>query len=606
MYKVQSVTHVSRATLQFLLAQFHGHWLRIVAAGALMIAGSIIPLPLAWLTRYLIDDVLRPGHGSTLNAIALCLIAYIVVSVIVGVVETYLVTITQEAVVMNLQRTILCHLHARGMAFFKGSTSGYLTGRIVNDAVAIGTFLGGVGLPLIRDITALAVALCLMFLFQWRLAAAVLLFMPLVVVTEAAFVKQIRSCSSRLYEVIALAWDTLHESIAAMELVKGLHAEGQELNKVDRALQEKLNAAVGLSIISSWSSLVKGVVSGLGPLLVLWFGGEMVVARRISLGTLVAFNGLAAYMFSPLGRLLRVRADAQASLAGSDRVCELLSAPPEVQDPLHPRDFQRIRGSVEFQDVWFSYGTGQQALKGIHLAVKPGERVALVGRNGAGKTSLISLIPRFFDPDRGAVRIDGIDIRSVRQGDLRIQIGIVSQGSSLLPGTVMENICYGVSNPIEREAVQAAVDALAYDFITKLPRGFDTEVGQRGMRLSGGERQRISIARILLRRPQIVILDEATSEVDAESEAAIQCLLNGSLFGRTIFLISHRIASVKHADRIVVMECGTIVDGGSHDELYERCFLYRALYKGELPWFTRAQPEDSPGRPPSAQLDRLG
>ncbi|HSK62916.1 MAG TPA: ABC transporter ATP-binding protein, partial [Pyrinomonadaceae bacterium] len=295
------------------------------------------------------------------------------------------------------------------------------------------------------------------------------------------------------------------------------------------------------------------------------------------LGTLMAFNIFVGYLFAPAQRLMNVAADAQSSSVALDRLCELFETKREVDDPIAPQELNGVRGDVSFRDISFSYSPGQPVLRGINLDVSAGSVVALVGRNGAGKTTLVNLVPRFFDPDQGQLCVDGIDVRSLRQKDLRSVIAMVPQETVLFSGTIRENVCYGCAEASDTDAWEAIAAANADEFINTLPDGLATEVGENGVGLSGGQRQRIAIARAMIRQPRILILDEATSEVDVESEQFIRAALERLFRDRTTFIIAHRLATVVNADLIVVLDKGKIVDQGTHPELFERCSLYRDL-----------------------------
>ena len=374
-----------------------------------------------------------------------------------------------------------------------------------------------------------------------------------------------------------MACESLTESLSAMEVVKAFVAEENEAAKVRRAVVARMKAFVQMGLVSSVSTFAAWFIAGLGPLLVLWFGGRMIVNGELTLGTLMAFNIFVGYLFSPAQRLMNVAADAHSSSVALERICELFETKRDVDDPQDPLELGGLRGDVSFRQISFAYSPGQPVLKNINLDVPAGSVVALVGRNGAGKTTLVNLIPRFFDPDHGQMCVDGIDVRLLRQKDLRSLIAIVPQETVLFSGTIRENICYGSLEASEIDAREAMAVANADQFINALPDGLDTEVGENGAGLSGGQRQRIAIARAMIRQPRILILDEATSEVDVESEQFIRTALEQLFRDRTTFIIAHRLATVVNADLIVVLDKGEILDQGTHQELFGRCSLYRDL-----------------------------
>jgi subfamily B ATP-binding cassette protein MsbA len=569
-----------------------------------MALGVALQLPLALVTRYIIDSALPRKDVHAIDAVIVGLIGLMAVKGAADVVQNYVIVVAREYMNADMQKWLFSHVQRLDLSFFKGSKSGYLTARIYNDVSALGFLVSNALLPSIRDVLTLAVAAALLFVFHWKLAIASLLVVPLFVASLRALSARIKQLSATLQETSAVAWDGMQESLSAMTVVKAFQAEEREAARVVRALREKADASVRKTLMSSLSALAASFIAGGGPLVVLWYGGRMVVHGEITLGTLMAFNICLGYLLFPAQRLMNINSEVQMALAAADRVHDLISMTPKVRDAEQPVVLARVSGAVKFRNVSFSYEPGREVLHRINFEAAPGETIAIVGRNGAGKTTLVNLIPRFYDVQEGSVLVDDIDVRRLRQNDLLRAIGIVPQESLLFGASIRDNLYYGLPGASDEELRRVCVAANAYQFIIeKLPRGFDTQVGERGTRLSGGERQRLAIARAMLRNPAILILDEATSEVDAESERLIQLALADLFRGRTTFVIAHRFSTLLHADKILVLEDGRLIDQGRHGDVFERCSVYRGLCRDQLIGAAgRAEqvPAETGARPPGS------
>jgi ATP-binding cassette, subfamily B, bacterial MsbA len=550
---------------------------KLMLAAGLMVISVGLQLPMALVTRYIIDDLLPNKNIRGLDLVILTLLAVMILKGLVDVWQSYTISLARERVVANIQMQLLDHVQSLSLSFFWKSKAAYLSARISADSTSVGNAVTNSILPAIRDVVTLVFATIMVMIFQWKLGLASLAILPMFIFSLRLLSKRRRRCAEAYQESYAVACESLTESLSAMEVVKAFVAEDNEAAKVRRAVVARMNAFVQMGLVSSVSTFAGWFIAGLGPLLVLWFGGRMIVNGELTLGTLMAFNIFVGYLFAPAQRLMNVAADTQSSFVALDRISELFETKREVDDPQEPVELGEVRGDVSFRQISFSYSPGQPVLRRINLDVPAGSVVALVGRNGAGKTTLVNLIPRFFDPDHGQMYVDGIDVRSLRQKDLRSVIAIVPQETVLFSGTIRHNICYGYAEASDIDAREAMIAANADEFINALPNGLDTEVGENGVGLSGGQRQRIAIARAMIRQPRILILDEATSEVDVESEQFIRAALEELFRDRTTFIIAHRLATVVNADVIVVLDKGEIVDQGTHQELFERCSLYRDL-----------------------------
>jgi subfamily B ATP-binding cassette protein MsbA len=555
---------------------------RIVCAAVLLCVSVVLELPLVFITRYVVDTVLPSHRVGALNTIIVILCGAMLVKGGVDILEGYVSSVARQRVIMNLELVLLRHLQNLGVPYIVNAQTGYLVARVTNDSQRIGGLLTGVLLPLVKSLTTLLLASIIVLRFEWRLGVAACLFIPLFAAAVGVFARILRRASTMTQEACAVAWNRFYESVSIMSLVKAFQTEENEAASVKAALEHSIKHTVRLGIYSSWSSYSTAFLAGMGTLVIFGVGGRMVIAGRLSLGTLMAFTVLIGYLFTPIQQLMQIGNEMQTVLGALDRVYELLHERPQVQDPDHPLSVGSIPLGIRFENVSFGYTANALVLNAVTFATDPGRIVAIVGRNGAGKTTLVNLIPRFYDPQTGSIYIGETNIKQWKLADLRKKIGIVPQGALLISGTIRDNIRYGDQKATDEDIVQAAIAAGAYGFISKLAEGLDTRVGERGLTLSGGERQRIAISRALLRNPEILILDEATSEVDTEAEREIQAQLLRLYRRQTTFVIAHRFTTVMTADRIVVLDEGKVVDEGRHSELLDRCSHYRELCKNQF------------------------
>lgn len=563
--------------LRRLVPYVRPEWRRLALALILMMAGVLLQLALPLITRQIIDSILPHKNFVALNWVIVFLCGFMVFKGICDILQAYVLTSTREKILLRLQIELFRHVQSLSLAFFRNSNTGYLLARINNDIANVGGLLSRVLLGVLKDTTTFVIGAAFILWFDWRLAVAALLVLPFFIASLRLFSAPIKRCSGQYQEMFALVWAAIQESLSAIHIVKSYQTETIEEQRVVNALRRRVEAVVRMTLLSSVSGFATAFVGGVGPLVVLWYGGREVIGGRLTLGTLIAFNVFLGYLFGPAQSLMNLNTEVQTSMASLERVSELFETVPEVKDPVEPKRWINVRGGIEFRDVTFGYDSAKPVLRGVNLVASAGQAVAIVGRSGVGKTTLVSLIPRFFDPQNGSIFVDGIDIRQLKQSDLRRAISIVPQEVFLFSGSIRDNIRYARQDATPKEVERVAALAHAADFIRNLPRGFETEVGERGIKLSGGERQRIAIARAMLRKPKILILDEATSEIDCESERLIQEAMTAWREERTTFIIAHRFATLLNADKIVVLGAGRIVAEGSHYELYAGCPDYHQL-----------------------------
>jgi len=544
----------------------------VVAAGSFLVVGQGL--------RHAIDAGFGGRDASALNSALVLLLAVVAVMSAATFARFYLVSWIGERVVADLRRDLFDHLLRLSPAFFEESRTGDVISRLTADTALLEQVVGSSVSMALRNLIMGVGALAMLMLTSTKLTLLVLLGVPLVIVPIALFGRRVRRLSratqDRVADLGAHVDETLHE-------IRTVQAYGHEA--ADRArFSDYIEAsfATALGRIRQRAALIAAVIllvfGGVG--VILWIGGHDVLAGRMSAGDLSAFVFYSALVAGAAGAISEVIGDLQRGAGAAERVLELLATPPQVSAPADPQVLPTPPlGEIAFEQVRFAYPSraGQPALDGFSLRVAPGERVALVGPSGAGKSTLFALLLRFYDLDQGVIRLDGVDVRRADLAAVRARIALVSQEPALFSGTVRENVRYARPQASDAEVERACDAAYASEFVTRLPRGLDSELGERGVRLSGGQRQRLAIARAILAQRPILLLDEATSALDAESERMVQAALEGLMRGRTTLIIAHRLATVKSADRIAVLDRGRLAAVGTHDQLLASDPLYARL-----------------------------
>jgi subfamily B ATP-binding cassette protein MsbA len=572
--------HLEKKHLKYIkrfLAYFKPHWKYVGLAGIFMLINVLLQLPMPLFTRYIIDNVLPGKNTAILNWVVLALLGFMIIHGFSDLLNGYYLTIFRVKVLFNVQLKLFQHVQNLSIAYFKNTQTGYLTSRLSSDVSNLHGLLANTLLTFVKNVFTFIVGSIVIFIFHWKLALISLIVLPFFVYSIKYFSVRIRNKSHEFQERFARVFGTIQESLSAIELTKLFQLENRNAGKLVNRLKGYIKTSIKVNLLHNTSRFITAFIGGLGPLLVLWYGGREVIRGELTLGTLVAFSAFLGYLYGPVEGVVNLNTAVQSSLASLERIFELFDIAPRIRDPEMPKSLNQVVGMVEFKEVTFSYETNVIVLNKINLTAEPGKTIALVGKSGAGKTSLVNLIPRFYDPQIGAIFIDGIDIKDVRVRDLRKIIGVVPQEVFLFNGSIKENIRCGKLNAEDEEIYEAAKLANAHEFIERFPQGYDSIVGERGAKLSGGEKQRVAIARAILRNPAILILDEATSDLDSESEKLIQQALSRLLEDRTTFVIAHRFSTILNADKIVVLDNKEKVAEGTHKELFDRCDYYKKL-----------------------------
>ncbi len=549
------------------------YWRLLAAAGIMLVFNSLAGLALPQIVSRVVDGALLQASLAVLNRVSGLLLALFVLQAILGFGETYLLGWVGERVVANLRTMLYAHLQSMPLRFFASTRTGELLSRLGSDVSTIQNAVTDTLLSLLSNALMLIGGVIIIFVMAWRLTLVMLAVVPLAVIGMIVLGRWVRRYSRQVQDALAEVSATAEEALAGVRIVKSFAREPYETRRYGDGVERLFNIAIKRVRLGAILGPVISLLAFSSIALVLWVGSREVIAGHLTPGQLVSFLLYTMMIASPIAGFTSLYAQLQRALGASERVFQLLDTAPEMQDAPDASDLPTIRGEVRFEGVCFDYGDTAETrvvLSDIDLTAQPGQVIALVGPSGAGKTTLVNLIPRFYDPNCGRILIDGHDIREVKLRGLREQIGIVPQETALFSSSVRDNIAYGKLDATEDEIEAAARAANAHDFISGLVDGYATLVGERGMKLSGGQRQRIAIARAILKGPRILILDEATSSLDSESEQAVQEALERLMRDRTTFVIAHRLSTIVKADRIIVLDAGRIIEQGTHADLLAR------------------------------------
>ncbi|CUD18580.1 TPA: SAV1866 family putative multidrug efflux ABC transporter [Staphylococcus aureus] len=556
---------------------------------ATIIVGIIkfgIPMLIPLLIKYAIDGVIN-NHALTTDekvhhltiAIGIALFIFVIVRPPIEFIRQYLAQWTSNKILYDIRKKLYNHLQALSARFYANNQVGQVISRVINDVEQTKDFILTGLMNIWLDCITIIIALSIMFFLDVKLTLAALFIFPFYILTVYVFFGRLRKLTRERSQALAEVQGFLHERVQGISVVKSFAIEDNEAKNFDKKNTNFLTRALKHTRWNAYSFAAINTVTDIGPIIVIGVGAYLAISGSITVGTLAAFVGYLELLFGPLRRLVASFTTLTQSFASMDRVFQLIDEDYDIKNGVGAQPIEIKQGRIDIDHVSFQYNDNEAPiLKDINLSIEKGETVAFVGMSGGGKSTLINLIPRFYDVTSGQILIDGHNIKDFLTGSLRNQIGLVQQDNILFSDTVKENILLGRPTATDEEVVEAAKMANAHDFIMNLPQGYDTEVGERGVKLSGGQKQRLSIARIFLNNPLILILDEATSALDLESESIIQEALDVLSKDRTTLIVAHRLSTITHADKIVVIENGHIVETGTHRELIAKQGAYEHLY----------------------------
>lgn len=568
-----------------LLRRMRPYRVQIALASVALLVSAGITLAFPLVVRYLLDAAFVRASAPALNRIAVILVGLFAAQGLLNFGQVWVLTAAAERIIAKLRDDLFAHLVRLSPGFFTERRSGELTSRLATDVTLLQSVMTYQATELSRQVLFLVGGVIMLTLTHPQLTVTTLAVVPVIVGTAWLFGRALKKASTGVQDRVADAMGSADEAFAQIRTVQSFTRESVEARRFSTQLRDVVIAAVRRAKIrGAFFGVITFCAFG-GVVIVLWQGGRLVLARELTPGALVEFLFYAFFVAAAVGSLASLFGNYQEAVGAAHRVFELLDTKPTVVDPPEPVALPRpVRGDVRFEHVTFGYGPDlPTVLHDVTFRIAPGEVVALVGPSGAGKTTVASLITRFWDVPNGSVTLDGIDIRRLSLLDLRGAVGLVPQEPALFSGTVRDNIAYARPDASDDEVIAAAQAAHAWEFIERLPDGLETRVGERGVKLSGGQRQRIAIARVFLKDPAVVLLDEATSSLDSESERLVNSAMEQLLTGRSTLIIAHRLSTVRRADRLLVLDGGRIVEEGSHAELLAGSGVYARLYRVQYP-----------------------
>ena len=532
-----------------------------------------------WILKDVIDKVLMNKDIFLLNTIAVTIVIVFFIRGIFFYAQTYLMSYVGQKVIIDIREAVYRKLQFLSLGYFEKRQTGTIMSYVTNDVGALQGSIIESATDFVTEMSILIGSLALMFNLHWKLSLLTLITMPLVAKAMDLFGKKLKRTSGIMQERAADITAVLQETISSVRVIKSFVREEYEIARFVKENYANFRAQMKNAQVMATLTPVIELIAAIGVTFLIWYGGFEVINGNLTAGALIAFLVYATNLANPIKRLSRIYGNVQKAMAAAERVFSVLDEKTDIVEKENATELKAVIGKVDFKAVTFKYNENEVILKDINLEVKAGQMVAIVGPSGAGKTTIVNLLPRFYDPVAGNIYIDDVNIADVTLASLREKIGIVPQETVLFNGSIYDNILYGDLTATTEEVMAAAKAANAHDFIMQMADQYQTQIGERGSKLSGGQRQRIAIARAILKNPRILILDEATSALDTESEKLVQDALDKLMVGRTSFVIAHRLSTILQADMIIVMEKGHIVEQGSHEELLKLDGLYSGLYK---------------------------
>jgi subfamily B ATP-binding cassette protein MsbA len=562
---------------RYLFGLVRQRWGRMALAMLCMLLMATASAAIPFLIKNVVDDIFVHRNAEMLRLLPLVVILIYAVLGTSMYGQEYLMSHVGQDIVRHLRDRLYARIQAMPIAFFHANQTGVLMSRVTNDVNIIRNMVSSAITGALRDVFTIIGLICVIFYRDWKMALAALVILPVAYFPVVALGRRVRRATGGGQEAFADMNTQLHETFSGNKIVKAFGQEAYERERFFAKTRRLFRLEMKAVRYRALTSPVMESLAGVGVAFVIWYGGSKVISGASTAGTFFSFMAAVLMLYGPVKKLSKLNSKVQAGLVGVDRVFDILEAETVIPEPPIPKPLERRPHSVTFDGVAFKYDT-ELVLENIDIAAAPGEILALVGMSGGGKTSLVNLIPRFYDVCAGTVRIDDLDVRELSLAELRAQIAIVTQEPILFNESVRDNIAYGNREASEAQIVRAAKAAFAYDFIMNFPQGMDTRIGELGSRLSGGEKQRICIARALIKDAPILILDEATSALDAQAETLVQKALENLMRGRTTFIIAHRLSTIAFADRVLVLKKGRIVEQGTQAQLLEKGGIYRELH----------------------------
>lgn len=554
------------------------YWKRYALAFVFLLAISGLTLLQPMVIRWVVDGVLATESYDLLIYGALAIVGVAALKGVIQYLQRFNMAYAGQKVVFDIRNTLYEHLQQLSYSFYDQTQTGQIMSRVTSDVDAAQRFLSNGAVQIVSSAVSFFATLILMLSLNWKLTLMCMVTVPLLAWRVGVYATKVRPMFTQIQQQLAVVNTRLQENIAGQRVVKAFARKQYEIDKFERDNMELLHRSIRAERLSAINWSLMRLLTEMSLAIILWYGGRQVISGELTLGTLISFNMLLGQLLGPIRMLGWHVSMVQRTIASGERIFEILDTQAEVRDKPGAKPIGKIEGRVTFENVSFAYDGVNMVLKNINLDVSPGETVAILGGTGSGKTTLINLIPRFYDVTEGRILIDGVDIRDVTIESLRRQIGVVTQETFLFSASLRDNIAYGKPEATDEEIIEAAKAAHIHDFIMSLPDGYDTLIGERGVGLSGGQKQRVAIARALLMDARILLLDESTSSVDVETEMQIQQAFSRLLKDRTAFIIAQRLSTIRDADRIIVLDNGRIVEEGTHEELLQLGGIYTAIY----------------------------
>lgn len=553
----------------------------MIAMVGMILVGGFNSLQ-AYMVKPLLDEIFFNRNAAMLNLLPFALILVFCIKGVFYFLYSFLLERVGQSVIRDLRHALYAHINSLPLSYFQKTPTGEIISRIINDVSILQASVSHALIQLLRDFCSVIGLLGVIFYMDWRLALMSLIFLPMALGPIVVFGRRFRKISVAYQTRIGEATSTLHETIAGARIVKAFCMEQEEVSRFRRKLQEIMDTLMSETKTRCLSNPLIECIGGLGMALILWFGGHEVLQGHSTPGSFMSFLTALILLYDPIKGVSKINATFQQGAAASGRIFQLLDIQAEIRERTDAVPLPPFHREIVMEEVSFWYEPGRPVIKDLNLRLQRGDILAIVGPSGSGKSTLANLMPRFYDICAGTLRIDDHDIREVTLASLRGQMALVTQQTILFNDTVRNNIAYGRKSCTEAEIHEAAKAAYAFDFIMDLPQAFDTVIGELGARLSGGQQQRVSIARALLQNAPILILDEATSSLDTESEREVQRALENLMQNRTTIVIAHRLSTIKNADRIIVLKEGRLVEQGTHEELLTLNGEYSGLYRSQF------------------------